>query len=89
MNRAGATAGTGEGHVCEICGCERINPMLVTIDDETHVFDTFDCAIERLAPRCRTCGRRVTGRGVHSHGAVYCCKHCEQVGPGPLAYMET
>jgi hypothetical protein len=75
--------------VCETCGSERMNPLLVTMDGVTHAFDTFECAIERLAPRCRACGRHVIGHGVRGHGAVYCCERCAQAGPPPLAFLET
>jgi hypothetical protein len=84
-----AAPGAAAPAVCETCGSERLNPMLVTVDGVTHVFDSFECAIERLAPRCRACGCRVIGHGVHSHGAVYCSGRCATAGPPPLAFVET
>ena len=75
--------------LCETCGGERSAPILVTLDGVTHTFDSFECAIERLAPRCRACGCRIIGHAVHGHGAIYCCETCATKGPPPLAFVET
>jgi len=40
------------------------------------VFDSFECAIEALAPRCTHCHCRVIGHGVERRGSIYCCRHC-------------
>jgi hypothetical protein len=64
--------------VCEICGNEYDMTMDVTIRGETHVFDSFECAIHALAPTCDHCGCRVIGHGVETEGATYCCAHCAQ-----------
>ncbi|MEE4025741.1 hypothetical protein V1Y59_21835 [Gordonia sp. PKS22-38] len=54
--------------------------MTITVDNGAErnegVFDSFECAIEALAPRCAHCGCRVIGHGVESSGTVYCCAHC-------------
>ena len=42
----------------------------------THVFDSFECAIHRMAPICEHCGVKVAGHGVEAHGRFYCCAHC-------------
>ena len=41
-----------------------------------HVFDSFECAIHALAPRCAHCGVRIVGHGLEQGGAIYCCGHC-------------
>ncbi len=43
---------------------------------ETHVFDSFECAIHALAPTCAHCGCRIIGHGVEATDALYCCAHC-------------
>ena len=44
---------------------------------ETLEFDSFECAIHRLAPRCIHCGIAVVGHGVEDEGGtVYCCANC-------------
>jgi hypothetical protein len=47
-----------------------------TASAESHTFDSFECAIEALAPRCAHCNCRVIGHGVEKSGKVFCCDHC-------------
>ncbi len=39
-------------------------------------FDSFECAIDALAPTCEYCGVKVIGHGVEADGHFYCCAHC-------------
>lgn len=62
---------------CETCGNEYARTFEVVMDGETHVFDSFECAIHALAPSCGNCGVRIVGHGVEAHsGALYCCARC-------------
>jgi len=61
---------------CEVCGHDYDALLIVTPDGVSHAFDSFECAIEALAPRCPTCGSRVLGKGVVGGGHVYCSRHC-------------
>ena len=61
---------------CEHCGNDYDKAMEVTVGGETHTFDSFECAIQVLAPQCPHCGCRVIGHGVEAGGAIYCCAHC-------------
>lgn len=61
---------------CEVCDNEYERAFEVTMAGRTHVFDSFECAIHRLAPTCGHCDCRVIGHGVESHGVVYCCARC-------------
>lgn len=66
---------------CAQCGNDYHRPMEITLGGKTHVFDSFECAIEALAPRCAQCGVRVLGHGLEAGETVYCCGHCaEQAG---------
>jgi hypothetical protein len=38
-----------------------------------HVFDSFECAIHKMAPVCEHCGCRIIGHGVEAEGHFYCC----------------
>jgi hypothetical protein len=49
--------------VCEVCGNDYARAFEVTTAGATHVFDSFECAIHRLAPACAHCGCRVIGHG--------------------------
>jgi len=61
---------------CETCGNEYDKAFQVTMDGKAHIFDSFECAIEKLAPRCTHCGTRVVGHGVEQDSSIYCCAHC-------------
>ena len=60
---------------CEVCGNEYDKTFKVIAGD-THVFDSFECAIHALAPLCEHCGCRVIGHGVEADGHFFCCAHC-------------
>lgn len=61
---------------CETCGNTYDKAFQVVLAGTTHQFDSFECAIEALAPRCSHCKVRVVGHGVEEGSAIYCCKHC-------------
>ena len=61
---------------CENCGNDYAKTFEVRWRDETHVFDSFECAIHALAPSCDHCGTPIVGHGVESGDQVYCCAHC-------------
>jgi hypothetical protein len=48
------------------------------MNGERHYFDSFECAIHALAPRCPVCDVGIVGHGVESDGVVYCGAHCAQ-----------
>ena len=61
---------------CEVCGNDYDKAFEVSRGGETHVFDSFECAIHALAPTCEHCGCRVIGHGVEANGTIFCCAHC-------------
>jgi len=62
---------------CETCGNEYDKAFRVTAaDGGEHTFDSFECAIGRLAPTCDHCRCRIIGHGVESAGRMFCCAHC-------------
>jgi hypothetical protein len=63
---------------CELCGNDYDKTFEVALGGERHVFDSFECAIQALAPRCAHCGCVVIGHGVEAGGVIYCCAHCAQ-----------
>ena len=62
--------------VCDVCGNAYDKWFEVQMNGETHVFDSFECAIHLLAPRCDHCGCQIIGHGMEQDGAFYCCAHC-------------
>jgi hypothetical protein len=61
---------------CETCGNDYDKAMRVTLAGVSHFYDSFECAIQGLAPVCAHCGCRVIGHGVEDDGKVFCCVHC-------------
>jgi hypothetical protein len=61
---------------CEVCGNEYDKAFEIALDGRKHVFDSFECAIQALAPRCAHCGCSVIGHGTEANGQTYCCAHC-------------
>jgi Rieske Fe-S protein len=64
--------------VCEVCGNDYDKAFEVTPAGagKARVFDSFECAINALAPACAHCGCKVIGHGVEANGTMYCCAHC-------------
>jgi Rieske Fe-S protein len=63
-------------NVCEVCGNVYDKCFEVRMEGATHVFDSFECAIHALAPRCAHCGCRLIGHGMEANGVFFCCAHC-------------
>jgi hypothetical protein len=63
---------------CEVCGNDYDKAFEITLGGQRHIFDSFECAIHRLAPPCAHCGCRVIGHGVEARGRFYCCAHCAE-----------
>jgi hypothetical protein len=63
---------------CDVCGNDYDKAFQVTAPGAAHAFtfDSFECAIYRLAPACEHCGCKVVGHGVEAGGHFFCCAHC-------------
>lgn len=71
--------------VCEVCGNDYDKAFQVVMRGETHVYDSFECAIYALAPVCGNCGVKIIGHGMEANGRFYCCAHCaSQLGVDEL-----
>lgn len=65
---------------CEVCGNDYRLSFEVHAAGAVHVFDSFECAVHKLAPVCENCGVKVVGHGVEADGVFYCCAHCARQG---------
>lgn len=66
--------------VCDVCGNEYDDTFtLTTAQGATYTFDSFECAIHRVAPTCANCECTVIGHGIQAHEQIYCCAHCADV----------
>lgn len=66
--------------VCETCGNDYDKAFTVSLNGGSHTFDSFECAIQKLAPTCDQCGVRIVGHGMEAGGTMYCCHHCAEKG---------
>ena len=61
---------------CIVCGNDYARSFEITMTGSTYTFDSFECAIHKLAPQCAHCGCRIIGHGAEAGGAMYCCASC-------------
>ena len=67
---------------CEVCGNDYELSFEVVAAGARHTFDSFECAIHKLAPVCEHCGCRVIGHGREVNGRFFCCGHCARAAAG-------
>lgn len=61
---------------CDVCGNDYDKSFEVVANGRRHVFDSFECAIHAIAPRCAHCGCAIVGHGAEADGKTFCCAHC-------------
>lgn len=70
---------------CDTCGNDYDKAFEIVMAGKSYHFDSFECAIQRLAPTCAHCGCRVIGHGAEHDGTFFCCAHCaKQAGVAGL-----
>ncbi len=62
--------------VCEVCGNDYDKSFQVIDAGKSHTFDSFECAIQVIAPTCAHCGCKIIGHGVEADSSIYCCASC-------------
>jgi len=67
---------------CEVCGNEYDKTFEVVAAGYRHVFDSMECAIQKMAPVCEHCGCKVIGHGVEVAGRFFCGAHCARETTG-------
>lgn len=61
---------------CEVCGNQYDKCFDVIISGARHTFDSFECAIQAVAPSCAHCSCRIIGHGVEVGQQIFCCANC-------------
>ncbi|MBL9169420.1 MAG: hypothetical protein JNN07_16895 [Verrucomicrobiales bacterium] len=69
---------TQPSKTCETCGNNYDKAFEVVMNNSSHFFDSFECAIQALAPQCAGCDCRIIGHGVELDGVMFCCVHCSK-----------
>ncbi|NLG60813.1 MAG: hypothetical protein GX539_01100 [Candidatus Cloacimonetes bacterium] len=63
---------------CDQCGNDYDKAFQVTMGGRTLTFDSFECAIAKMAPRCSVCSTTIIGHGLEANGTYFCCDHCAE-----------
>ena len=61
---------------CEVCGNVYDKSFEVRMGGESHIFDSFECAMHAFAPHCAHCGLELLGHGVVLGDTIYCSYAC-------------
>jgi hypothetical protein len=61
---------------CEVCGNDYHLAFEVVAAGNRHVFDSFECAVHKLAPICDHCSVKIVGHGIEGKNGFFCCAHC-------------
>ena len=61
---------------CENCGNDYDKTFEINQDGKAHVFDSFECAIHVMAPKCDHCACKIIGHGVEAGKKIFCCANC-------------
>lgn len=64
---------------CQNCGNEYAKTFEIVMGGENYHFDSFECAINKLAPHCAQCDTRIIGHGVEGEGRIFCCAQCAKM----------
>src|SRR5437899_2529163 len=56
---------------CEVCGNDYDKSFQVKVNGSSHTFDSFECAIHALAPRCAHCETRILGHGMEKGSKMF------------------
>lgn len=61
---------------CMNCGFNIEKDYILFINGTEFTFDSFECAINFVAPRCSNCSTIVIGKGVRNGEDIYCSDSC-------------
>lgn len=68
---------------CCVCGNEYDGAFTLTLaDGRAFIFDSLECAIDKVAPRCGHCGCRIVGHGLRAVDGTFCSAHCARARLG-------
>ncbi len=64
--------------VCAQCGNSYNENRTLKVDygSSHYDFDCFECAISKLAPRCKSCQVTIIGHGVEKNTSLFCSERC-------------
>ena len=74
---------------CEVCGNDYDKAFSIRANGQEHVFDSFECAIQALAPQCAHCHCRIIGHGVEGAGDLEAARQIAQIAPNTAMFLYT
>ena len=74
---------------CENCGNMYDKTFqVIAANGEAHTFDSFECAISKMAPHCAHCDTRIIGHGLEEKEQIFCCGDCASKALGGYTHMQ-
>ena len=64
---------------CDNCGNAYERTFKIKMGGKEYSFDCFECAINQLAPHCKSCDTRIIGHGVEAGLDFFCCAGCARM----------
>jgi hypothetical protein len=64
--------------LCDVCGNNYDKTFEVVLSGRRHVFDSIECAIHALSPRCEHCRGKIVGHGIEYDGRSFCSIRCAE-----------
>ncbi len=64
---------------CETCGSTSARTLDISVNGVSHSYDSLECAIFALAPRCANCSELVVSRGIAAKELIFCGDSCARV----------
>ncbi len=61
---------------CDVCENDYDKSFEVSGPRGRGTFDSFECAVQKFAPRCAHCGCTIIGHDIEAGGKFYCCANC-------------
>lgn len=68
----------GQKGRCVNCGVNIEKDYILFINGAEFTFDSFECAVNFVAPRCANCNTIIMGHGIKSAEDIYCSTFCSQ-----------
>jgi hypothetical protein len=68
----------GEDERCMNCGLNIEKDYILYINGTEFTFDSFECAINFVAPRCTHCNSIILGRGTKQSDDIFCSPQCRK-----------
>lgn len=67
-----------DGTRCENCGSNIEKDYILFINGAEFFFDSFECAVNFVAPRCAHCNTVILGKSFQSGDQVFCTENCSK-----------